>query len=113
MTYGLYLVLGMALSICGMPILVYPDSVGAPWQGHSEEWVASVAFSSDDTCVVLSSQDHTLRIWNVDTGELARDPLRRHSTAVISFVRSSDGRTLRQPNGTIPYAFGICRPASL
>ena len=40
-------------------------------QGHSR-YVSSVAFSLDGTCVVYGSEDNSVRILNVDSGEIER-----------------------------------------
>ena len=37
--------------------------------GHSE-WVTSVAFSPDGTQVVSGSDDKTIKIWNVESGDV-------------------------------------------
>ena len=37
--------------------------------GH-EKWVSSVAFSPDGQTLASGSDDQTIRLWNVNTGEL-------------------------------------------
>ena len=59
-------------------------------EGHSD-WVGSVVFSSDGTRVVSGSDDKSLLIWNVNTGEIEH-VLEEHSAAVTSVAISHDGR---------------------
>ena len=40
-----------------------------PSSGHSD-WVSSVAFSPDGTKVVSGSEDRTVKIWNVESGDV-------------------------------------------
>ena len=57
-------------------------------KGHSD-LVNSVAFSPDDTRVVSGSFDKTVRIWNVNTGEIER-VLEGHTYSVLSVTFSPD-----------------------
>jgi WD40 repeat protein len=50
-----------------------------------------VAFSPDGTHIVSSSDDKTIRAWNVATGEQVLTELRRHDDLVSSVVFSADG----------------------
>ena len=52
--------------------------------------VTSAAFSPDGTRVVSGSSDKTVRIWNVNTGEIER-VLEGHTDDVSSVVFSPDG----------------------
>ena len=58
-------------------------------RGHSDD-VNSVAFSRDDTRVVSGSRDKTVRIWNVNTGEIER-VLEGLPDLVLSVAFSPDG----------------------
>ena len=60
--------------------------------GHSDS-VKSVVFSPDGSRVVSGSNDFTLRIWNVATGESEAE-LSGHSSWVNSVVFSPDGSLL-------------------
>jgi WD40 repeat protein len=61
--------------------------------GHSD-WVASIAFSPDDSPAVSVSRDHTLKLWDVATGQLLRT-FEGHGGKVTSSSFSPDGRTIR------------------
>ncbi|MET9915027.1 hypothetical protein ABZZ74_51735 [Streptomyces sp. NPDC006476] len=56
-------------------------------------YVTSVAFSPDGRTVAAGSDDSTVRLWDVATGEL-RATLTGHSDAVTSVAFSPNGRTL-------------------
>ena len=55
--------------------------------------VSDVAFSPDGRILASSSYDHTLRLWDVVTGEHIRT-LTGHRHQVLSLAFSPDGRTL-------------------
>jgi WD40 repeat protein len=57
-------------------------------EGHSKE-VTSVAFSEDGQIIVSGSQDHTIRIWDVNSGLEIRK-LEGHSGPVNSVAFSSE-----------------------
>ncbi|PSO77343.1 MAG: hypothetical protein BRC40_02010, partial [Cyanobacteria bacterium QH_8_48_120] len=61
-------------------------------KGHSG-WVNSVAMSSDGQTIVSGSDDHTIKVWNLDTGELLHT-LEGHSDSVNSVAISPNGRTI-------------------
>ena len=52
--------------------------------------VRSVAFSQDGSRVVSASNDKTVRIWNVTTGEVEAE-LKGHTDRVGSVAFSQDG----------------------
>ncbi|KAF7333125.1 WD40 repeat-like protein [Mycena venus] len=55
---------------------------------------AFVAFSPDGKQVVSSSADHTVRIWDVATGEALGASLEGHTGAVFSVAFSPDGKQI-------------------
>lgn len=57
--------------------------------GHKKT-VTSVAYSPDGTHVVSGSEDRTLRVWDVQTGE-SRKLVRGHKKTVTTVVFSPDG----------------------
>ncbi|KZT51139.1 WD40 repeat-like protein [Calocera cornea HHB12733] len=56
--------------------------------------VTSIAFSPDGRRIVSGSWDHTLRLWNADTGAAMREPLTGHDRQVTSVAFSPDGRRI-------------------
>ncbi|WP_414524164.1 WD40 repeat domain-containing protein, partial [Umezakia ovalisporum] len=60
--------------------------------GHCD-WVRSVAYSSDGQTLASGSVDKTIKIWNVNTGQLLQT-LSGHSDSITSLAYSSDGQTL-------------------
>ncbi|MHB8598589.1 MAG: WD40 domain-containing protein [Ktedonobacteraceae bacterium] len=75
-------------------IWVYHTGSGAPLQtyhGHTDG-VWSVAFSTDTTFLVSSSDDQTIRIWNVATGQCLQTL--RHAHRVRSVALSPDDALL-------------------
>jgi WD40 repeat protein len=60
-------------------------------EGHSNE-VLCIAFAPDGKRVVSGSQDHTVRIWDAQTGALVAGPFEGHSGWVRSVAFSSDGK---------------------
>ena len=61
-------------------------------KGHSD-WVNSVAMSPDGQTIVSGSDDQTIKVWNLDTGELLHT-LEGHSDSVNSVAISPNGRTI-------------------
>ena len=61
-------------------------------RGHSN-WVNSVAWSGDSQTLASGSDDKTVKLWNVQTGECVRT-LEGHSSLVISVAWSGDSQTL-------------------
>ena len=62
------------------------------FQGHLDN-VSSVAFSPDGTCIVSSSIDSTIRLWDLE-GNAIGSPFQGHSYAVLSVAFSPDGQTI-------------------
>src|SRR5438046_1880625 len=61
-------------------------------EGHSD-WVMSVVFSPDGSKLASGSDDRTVRVWAVATGQVERT-LEGHSDSVMSVVFSPDGSKL-------------------
>ncbi|KEP48237.1 vegetative incompatibility protein HET-E-1 [Rhizoctonia solani 123E] len=65
--------------------------------GHGH-YVWAVAFSPDRSCIA-SSDDKTIRLWNVNTGQPIGQPFTEHSGIVFSIAFSSDGNYLISGSG--------------
>jgi len=63
-----------------------------PLIGHSD-WIRSLAFSSDSKTVLSGSNDHTVRVWDVETGRLLH-LLTGHRDRVKAVGISPDGQLL-------------------
>ncbi|KAF6525344.1 hypothetical protein HZS61_011139 [Fusarium oxysporum f. sp. conglutinans] len=61
-------------------------------EGHTN-WVTSVLFSQDGKLIASGSYDHTVKIWNVATGEEERT-LKGHTDFVNSVVLSKDNKLI-------------------
>ncbi|CAD8081408.1 unnamed protein product [Paramecium primaurelia] len=59
---------------------------------HSDQ-VISACFSPDGTTLASSSEDYSICLWNVQTGQL-KFQLDRHTSAVLSLCYSPDGTTI-------------------
>ena len=60
-------------------------------RGHNGD-VSSVAFSPSSKTVVSGSQDGTLRLWDVETGQAIGGPWKGHTDTVSSVAFSPDGK---------------------
>jgi len=60
--------------------------------GH-HHFVQDIRISSDGQYVISASWDHTLRLWNISTGETTRQ-FRGHKKDVLSVAFSSDNRQI-------------------
>ena len=60
--------------------------------GKWQVW--SVAFSPDGKQIVSGSNDQTIRVWNVATGEQCGEALRGHDSSVTSVAFSPDGKQI-------------------
>jgi WD40 repeat protein len=78
---GFHIIMGIALPILGEPSCL----------GSHQDWVTSIAFSSDDQYIASGSDDKTVRLWNVQTGALAHE-LKGHQDWVRSVTFSPDGQ---------------------
>ena len=65
--------------------------MGNPIQGHNFS-VNSVAFSPDGRHIVSGSDDKTIRVWNVQTGDQMGNPLQGHRDSIQSVAFSPDRR---------------------
>lgn len=61
--------------------------------GHSN-WVTSIAISADGQTLASASLDGTVKIWNIDSGQLLRTLSDKKSGAVLSVAISPDRQTL-------------------
>lgn len=62
-------------------------------KGHTG-FITSVAFSPDGQTLVSGSEDKTVRLWNVQSGEMIGYPLIKHTGFVSSVAFSPDGQTI-------------------
>ncbi|MGB3191188.1 MAG: WD40 repeat domain-containing protein, partial [Limnoraphis sp.] len=60
--------------------------------GH-DNWVRSVSISNDGKTIVSGSSDKTIKVWNLQTGELIRT-LKGHGGPVFSVSISNDSKTI-------------------
>ena len=67
--------------------------VGAPLSGHTRA-VWSVKFSPDGKMLATSSEDGTVRLWDVATHQQLGKPFTGHAGPVWGVAFSSNGRTL-------------------
>ncbi len=62
------------------------------------EWhkgsVQTVAFSPDGELLATSGDDARIVVWDVESGEIAQQPLAGHQNIVFGLAFSADGRTL-------------------
>ncbi|OCB85104.1 WD40 repeat-like protein [Sanghuangporus baumii] len=67
-------------------------------QGHTY-WVTSVIFSPDGKRIASSSGDYTVRVWDVDSGEVVSGPFEGHTSWVRSVAFSPDGKRVASGSG--------------
>ncbi|CCA76519.1 hypothetical protein PIIN_10512, partial [Serendipita indica DSM 11827] len=61
-----------------------------PLRGH-KGWVRAVAFSPDGSRIASGSEDCTIRLWNVVTGQFIGQSFRAHEGWVLAIEFSPDG----------------------
>ncbi|KIM30107.1 hypothetical protein M408DRAFT_66858, partial [Serendipita vermifera MAFF 305830] len=66
--------------------------------GHQGS-VWSVTFSPDGRRIVSGSKDHTIRVWDAETGETVLGPLQGHTSSVYSVSFSPDGKRIVSGSG--------------
>jgi hypothetical protein len=66
------------------------DDIVPPILYHKD--VNFVTFSPDGQYIVSASDDHTICVWNSETGDMALGPMEGHTDLVFSAVFSPDGR---------------------
>src|SRR5205807_126417 len=67
-------------------------------EGHSGE-VNSIAWSPDGRILASVSDDHTIRLWDVQTGQLLHI-LEGHNAIIFSVAWSPDGEALASSSGS-------------
>src|SRR5947208_15426440 len=81
---------GVILALLGSAPL--PAQAIRELAGHRAP-VYAVAFRPDGERLASASFDHTIKIWDVDSGEL-RQTFKGHTAKVLALAYSADGRTL-------------------
>lgn len=83
---------GEARSILRTALTSNPHLLMYFW-GHTDR-VTGVAFSPDGRMLATSSNDDTIRLWDVATGQSRGSPLNGHTGNVLTVAFSPDGETL-------------------
>jgi serine/threonine protein kinase len=80
------------LRLFGIDLNAKKNSPAQTLKGHSD-YVSSVAFSPDGQVLASGCRDHTIKLWEVQTGREINS-LKGHSYWVMSVAFSPDGRVL-------------------
>ncbi|KIM89589.1 hypothetical protein PILCRDRAFT_1933 [Piloderma croceum F 1598] len=67
-------------------------------EGHTD-FVSCVAFLQDGKRIVSGSGDKTIRVWDVDTGDVVVGPLYGHASLLISVTFSQDSKLIVSGSG--------------
>ena len=61
------------------------------WRGHNNG-VKCISYSPNGCYIITGSSDHTIRLWDAETGAAVGTPLEGHTDRVNSVAYSPDGR---------------------
>jgi WD40 repeat protein len=92
----------------GMPRLVLQSAILS--RGITDS-VRSVAYSPDGRHIISGSDDHTIRIWDAETGAAVGDPLKGHTDWCGPLLTLLMGGTSSPDPTTAPFESGMPRLA--
>jgi WD40 repeat protein len=88
------------------PPLEKASPIGSPL--HHKGWVRGIAFTPDGSRVVTGSADHTVRVWDAETGKPAGESL-VNDHSVNSMALSPDGKMILVGCGNVGNTEGNAR----